>query len=171
MSSGEVRRRPEFQDIFARSETMATRHTFGGSSQHFNGNLGQEDTEGKMGQMRHAAEAVPQQARQVVEEYPLSTVLAVFGLGLGVGACVGMAMFSPSSSYSSSSWFPSMSSSGSSSWFPSMSSSGSSSWFPSMSSHGSSSWLPSGSNQSWFGNGSSNWSDNLMKSAKSACGY
>ena len=101
-------------------------------------------------------------ARQVVEEYPLSTVLAVFGLGLGVGACVGMAIFSSSSSYSSSSnWLPSMSSSGSS-WFPSMSSSGSSSWFPSMSSHGSS-WLPSGS--------SSNWTDNLMKSAKSACGY
>src|SRR5688572_11625955 len=99
---------------------MATRHTFGGSSQHFNGNLGQEDAEGMMGQMRHAVEAVPQQARQVVEEYPLSTVLAVFGLGLGVGACVGMALFSSSSSHSShsSSWFPSMGSSGSSSWFP-----------------------------------------------------
>jgi len=142
---------------------MATRHSFAGSSQHFNGNLGQEEGQGVMGQMRHAVEGVPQQAKQVVEEYPLSTVLAVFGLGLGVGACVGMALFSSSqSSYSSSSqWFPSMSSSGSSSWYPS-----------SMSSHGSS-WLPSGSNSSWFGgNGSSsNWTDSLMKSAKNACGY
>jgi hypothetical protein len=135
---------------------MATR-SFGGSSQHFNGNLGQEDAQGMMGQMRHAAEAVPQQARQVVDDYPLSTVLAVFGLGVGVGACLGMAMFSQNSSYSSSQWFPSMSSSGSS-WFPQMSSSGSS-------------WLPSSSNSSWFGNSSSNWTDGLMKSAKNACGY
>jgi hypothetical protein len=35
----------------------------------------------------------------------------------------------------------------------------------------SSSWLPS-SNQSWFGNGhASNWGNDLMKSAKSMCGY
>ena len=137
---------------------MATR-SFGGSSQHFNGNLGQEEGQGMMGQMRHAAEAVPQQARQVVDDYPLSTVLAVFGLGVGVGACLGMAMFSQSSSsYSSSHWLPSMSSSGSS-------------WFPQMSSHNSS-WFPSSSNSSWFGNGSSgNWGENLMKSAKNACGY
>jgi len=88
---------------------MATR-SFGGSSQHFNGNLGQDEAQGMMGQMRHAAEAVPQQARQAVEEYPLSTVLAVFGLGMGVGVCLGMTLFSSnSSSYSSSNWFPSMS--------------------------------------------------------------
>jgi hypothetical protein len=137
---------------------MATR-SFGGSSQHFNGNLGQEEAQGMMGQMRHAAEAVPQQAKQVVDDYPLSTVLAVFGLGMGVGVCLGMTLFSSSPpSYSSSNWFPSMSSSGSS-------------WFPSMSSQ-SSSWLPSSSNNSWFGgNGSSNWTDGLMKSAKNACGY
>jgi len=137
---------------------MATR-SFGGSSQQFNGNLGQEEAQGVMGQMKHAVEGAPQQAKQVVEDYPLSTVLAVFGLGLGVGACLGMALFSSSSSHASSSWFPSMSSHGSS-------------WFPAMSSHGSS-WLPSGSNSSWFGgNGSSsNWTDSLMKSAKNACGY
>jgi len=137
---------------------MATR-SFGGSSQHFNGNLGQDEAQGAMGQMRQAAEAVPGQARQVVDDYPLSTVLAVFGLGMGVGVCLGMTLFSQSSSsYSSSNWFPSMSASGSS-------------WFPAMSSHGSS-WLPSGSNSSWFGNGSSsNWTDSLMKSAKGACGY
>jgi len=137
---------------------MATR-SFGGSSQHFNGNLGQEEGQGMMGQMRQAAEAVPQQARQVVDDYPLSTVLAVFGLGMGVGVCLGMSMFSSSSSScSSANWFPSMSSSGSS-------------WFPSMSSQ-SSSWFPSSSNGSWFGgNGSSNWGENLVKSAKNACGY
>lgn len=139
---------------------MATR-SFGGSSQHFNGNLGQEDTQGMMGQVRQAAEAVPQQARQVVDDYPISTVLAVFGLGVGVGACLGMAMFSQSSSYSSYS---------SSNWLPSMSSSGSS-WFPQMSSRNSS-WFPSSSNSSWFGdNSSSSWADGLMKSAKNACGY
>jgi len=140
---------------------MATRHSFGSSSQQFNGNLGQEEAQGVMGQMRHAAEAVPQQARQVVDDYPLSTVLAVFGLGMGVGVCLGMTLFSSnSSSYSSSNWFPSSMSSHGSSWFPAMSSQGSS-------------WFPSSANSSWFGgNGSSsNWTDGLMKSAKNACGY
>jgi len=133
---------------------MATRHTYGGSQQHFNGNLGQEEAEGVMGQVRAAGEAVQSQAKEVIEEYPLSTVLAVFGLGLGVGVVLGSALFSQSSH--SSNWFPSGSSSN---------------WFPSMSSHGS--WLPSGSSNSWFGNSSNaaNWGDNLVKSAKSMCGY
>jgi len=133
---------------------MATRFT--GSPQHFNGNLGQEDQQGMMGQMRSAVAAVPDQAKHAVEEYPLSTVLAVFGVGIGVGVCVGMSMFSnhPSTSWSSSTWMPSSSSS----------------WFPSMSSHGSSSWLPSGSHNSWFGNHSPNWSDSLMKGAKNMFG-
>jgi len=141
---------------------MATRQ-FTGSSQHFNGNLGQRDAdrerEGVMGQMRSATEAAQSQAQQVVSEYPLSTVLGVFGLGVGVGVVLGSALFSSSSnsSYFSSSSFPS----GFSGWLPSnMGSQGS--WF-----NGSN----SGSN--WFGNGSnaSNWGDNLMQGAKSMCGY
>jgi len=134
---------------------MATRHTYAGSQQHFNGNLGQEDAEGMMGQVRAAGEAVGSQAKEVIEEYPLTTVLAVFGIGLGVGAVLGSAMFSQqSSSWSSSNWLPSGSSSN---------------WFPAMS-H-SSSWLPSGSNNSWFGNSNANWGENLVKSAKNMCGY
>jgi len=138
---------------------MATRHTYGGSQQHFNGNLGQEEAEGVMGQVRAAGEAVGSQAKEVIEEYPLSTVLAVFGIGLGVGVVLGSAMFCEreSSSWSSSNWFPSGSSSN---------------WFPSMSSN-TSSWLPSGSSNSWFGNNSnaSNWGENLVKGTKSMCGY
>jgi len=132
---------------------MATRHSFPGSSQNFNGaREGQNQGEpGMMGQVRAAGEAVQSQAQHVIEDYPLSTVLAVFGIGLGVGVVVGSALFSSSSSYSSSSWFPSASS-------------GQSSWFPSM----------GHSNGSWFGGSSSvpaNWSDNLMRSAKNMCGY
>jgi len=140
----------------------ATRHSFGGSPQHFNGNLGQEDQQGVMGQMKSAVSAVPDHARHAVEEYPLSTVLAVFGVGIGVGVCVGMSMFSnqSSSSWSSSNWMPSSSSS----WFPSMNAHNSS-WFPSMSSHGSS-WMPSSLNSSC----SSNWSDSLMRGAKNMFG-
>lgn len=132
---------------------MAIRHSYAGSSQHFNGAGEQEESQGLMDQVRGAGEAVQSQAQHVVSDYPISTVLAVFGIGLGVGVVLGSAMFS-SSSRSSSDWFPSMSSSGSS-WFPSMSSSNSS-WFPS-----------SSGNNSWFGsNGAS-----LMQGAKSMCGY
>jgi len=131
---------------------MATRHTFGGSPQHYNGNLGQEDAAGMMGQVRSAGEAVQSQAQHAVEDYPLSSVLAVFGIGLGVGVCLGMTMLTSSSN--SSNWYPS----------------GSSNWFPSMSGTGSA-WLPSGTQRSWFGNGGpSNWSDNLVQGAKNMCG-
>jgi len=146
---------------------MATRHSYTSAAQGFNGTREQgEQGEGTMGRARAAGEAVRSQAQHVVADYPISTVLAVFGIGLGVGVVLGSALFQPQSSWSSSSssWYPSGSSSN---WLPSSSSS---SWFPSMSS-GSSSWLPS-SNQSWFGNGhSSNWGDGLMKSAKNMCGY
>jgi len=139
---------------------MAIRHSYAGSSQHFNGAGEQEEGQGFMGQIRGAGEAVQSQAQHVVSDYPISTVLAVFGVGLGVGVVLGSAMFSSSSSCpSSSNWFPSMGSSGSS-WFPSMSSN-SSSWFPS-----------SSGNNSWFGgNSGSNWSDSMMQSAKNMCGY
>jgi len=141
---------------------MATRQ-FAGSSQHFNGNLGQRDAgreqEGMMGQVRAATEACQTQAQQAVTEYPLSTVLACFGIGVGVGVVLGSALFSSSSSsnYLSSSAYPSSFSN----WLPSGSSSPSS-WFNSGN---------SGSN--WFGNSSnaSNWGDNLMQGAKSMCGY
>lgn len=147
---------------------MATRHTYAGSSQHFNGTTeGEQQAQGMMGRVQQAGGAVQEQAEHVVTDYPISTVLAVFGIGLGVGVVLGSTLFSSSSSSNSySSWYPSGSSS---SWYPSSSSS---SWFPSMSS-GSSSWMPSGSNNSWFGNSnsSSNWGDGLMKSAKNMCGY
>lgn len=138
---------------------MATRHTYTGAAQGFNGTREQQaEQEGMMGRMKAAGEAVQSQAQHVVSDYPISTVLAVFGIGLGVGVVLGSSLFSSSSSNWSSS---------SSSWLPSGSSSN---WFPSMSSS-SSSWLPS-SNQSWFGNGhASNWGNDLMKSAKSMCGY
>lgn len=125
--------------------------------------------EGVLGQIRSAGGAVQSQTQHVVEEYPISTVLAVFGIGMGVGALLGASMFSSSSASSSSSnWWPSQSSS-SSSWLPSMSSD-SSSWWPTSSQ--SSSWLPaSNSNQSWLGNSGSNWCDAMSRNAKSMCGY
>ena len=136
---------------------MATR-SFAGSGQGFNGTREQqgEQGEGMMGRVRAAGDAVQSQAQHAVSDYPISTVLAVFGIGVGVGVVLGSTLFS-SSSHSSSSWLPSGSSSH---------------WFPAMSS-GSSSWLPSGSSNSWFGNSnnSSNWGDGLVKSAKSMCGY
>ena len=153
--------------IHEKERTMATRHSYTGAAQGFNGTREQQaEQEGMMGRVKAAGEAVQSQAEHVVSDYPISTVLAVFGIGLGVGVVLGSSLFSSSSNWtsSSSSWYPSGSSS---SWLPSGSSS---SWFPSMSSS-SSSWLPS-SNQSWFGNGhSSNWGDGLMKSAKNMCGY
>jgi hypothetical protein len=125
---------------------MATRHTFPGSAQNFNGAQEQQNPEGMLGQVRAAGEAVQSQAEHAITDYPITTVLAVFGIGLGVGVVLGSTMFaSPSSS---------------------------SAWFPSASSH-SSSWMPAmGSNGSWFsGQAPSNWSDSLMRNAKSMCGY
>jgi hypothetical protein len=134
---------------------MATRHTYGGSSQHFNGPMEQQgQSAGMMGQVKAAGEAVQSQAQHVIEDYPLSTVLAVFGIGLGVGCLLGAALIPSSSSSHSSSWFPSSSSS---------------SWFPSMSTG--SSWFPSSSNGSWFSGSTSNWGDNLMRSARNMCGH
>jgi len=124
---------------------MAMRHSYAESP---NGAREQEEGQSLMGQMRGAGEAMQSQAQHVVAEYPISTVLAVFGVGLGVGCVLGSALFSSSSSYqSSSNWLPSMSTSGPS-------------WFPSHA-----------SNHSWFGNGPSNWSDNLVQGAKNMCGY
>ena len=114
--------------------------------------------QGVLGQVRSAGGAVTSQAQHVVEEYPISTVLAVFGIGMGVGALLGASLFTSSSS----NWCPSQSSS--SSWLPSMS--GSSSWWPTSSQ--SSSWFP---NQSWFGNSGSSWGDAMSRNAKSMCGY
>jgi len=132
---------------------MATRQ-FSGSSQHFNGNLGQREAaaEGVMGQMRAAGEAVQSQAQHAVTDYPLSTVLACFGLGVGVGVVLGSALFSSSSSSYSSS-------------LPS----GFSSWLPSGSQGN---WLNTSNNGSnWFGSNPANWGDNLMQGAKNMCGY
>jgi hypothetical protein len=140
---------------------MATR-SFAGSPQNFNGAGEQgEQSQGFMGQIRGAGEAVQHQAQHVVSDYPLSTVLAVFGIGLGVGVVLGSAMFSSSSSCaSSSSWFPSSMGSGRSSWFPQMASSNSS-WFPS-----------SSSGNSWFGgNSGQNWGESMMEGAKNMWGY
>jgi len=157
---------------------MATRHTFAGSTQHFNG-AGEEGRQGQGGMMEQvssAGHAIQSQAQHYVEDYPLSTVLTVFGIGLGVGVVLGSSLMSSRSSSDwssgSSSWLPSSSSS----WLPSMSSS-SSSWMPS-SSH---SWMPSGSQSSWFGSSQPHsswfsssqphsWSDSLMRGAKNMFG-
>jgi hypothetical protein len=137
---------------------MATR-SYEGSGQGFNGAKEQAEqvAEGVMGRVRAAGGAVQSQAEHAVADYPISTVLAVFGIGLGVGVVLGSTMFSSSSSCSTSSgWLPS----------------GASNWIPAMSSN-SSSWLPSGSSNSWFGNANSasNWGEGLVKSAKNMCGY
>jgi len=134
---------------------MATRHTYAGSTQHFNG-TGEEGRQGQGGMMEQvssAGQAIQSQAQHYVEDYPLSTVLTVFGIGLGIGVVLGSSLMS---SRSSSDWF-----------------SDSSSWMPS-SSH---SWMPSGSQSSWFGSGQPHsswfsssqphsWSDSLMRGAK-----
>lgn len=128
---------------------MATRHSYAGTAQGFNGTREQEERADMMGRVRQAGEAVQSQAQHAVSDYPISTVLAVFGIGVGVGVVLGSSMFSPSSSWASSShWFPAATGS-------------------------STSWLPSGSSNSWFGNANqaSSWGDGLMRSAKNMCGY
>jgi len=129
---------------------MATRHSYAGTSQNFNG---AQEGQGVMGQVKAAGEAVQSQAQHTIEDYPLSTVLAVFGVGLGVGVVLGSSLFCASSSSSS----PESMFSG---WWPSSSSS--QSWFPAMS---------SGSHGSWFGNNPQNWTDSMVRNAKSMCGY
>src|SRR5437870_13897245 len=98
---------------------MATR-SFAGSDQGFNGAREQgEQAEGMMGRVRAAGDAVQSQAQHTVSDYPISTVLAVFGIGVGVGVVLGSSLFSSSSlwSSSSSSW---LHSGHSSNWFPSL---------------------------------------------------
>ena len=132
---------------------MATRQSYS----RFNGTTeqgGQQGGQDVMSQMRSTTQAMQSRAQNVVEEYPLSTVLAVFGLGLGVGVALGTSLFSSSSSSRyASNWLPS----------------GSSSWLPSSAQ---ASWFGNNNNPSnWFGNNPSNWSDSLVQGAKSMCGY
>ncbi len=120
---------------------MSTRQAYTGP-QNFNGV--QETAEKVMDQCRVATEAAQEQVQHTITEYPITTVLAVFGVGLGLGIAIGTSMFSSSHSSSSS-------------------------WYPASHSHG---WLPHmGSNQNWFGNSNQNWSDSLVRNAKSMVGY
>lgn len=98
-----------------------------------------------MQQARATGEVVQHQAQQTVEDYPISTVLACFGIGIGVGVLLGSSLFSAPqpSTFSASNWFPS----------------DRGNWFPS-------------SNDQWFNaNAASKWGKDLVSNAKSMVGY
>jgi hypothetical protein len=106
-------------------------------------------TEAVMGQVRAAGEVAQTQAEHAIKDYPISTVLAVFGIGIGLGVVIGSSMFPASASpMSSSNWWPAPPTNRGN-------------WFPAM-----------GQSNDWFnGAAASNWGDSLVKNAKSMCGY
>ncbi len=116
------------------------------SAQNFNGARETTTAEGIMDQCSAATNAAQEQVQHTIAEYPITTVLAVFGVGLGLGVVIGNSLFGSSNSSSYSSWYPTTNSQG---------------WMPSM-----------GNNQNWFGgNSNQNWSDSLVRNAKSMVGY
>jgi hypothetical protein len=125
---------------------MATRQTYPGST-NFNGTRddGESAASGMMKQVTAAGDAVRSQAQHSITDYPLSTVLAVFGVGVGIGVVLGTSLFqSPAPSRMSSYW-------------PSLGAA-----FPSM----------SNSHEPWFdGKAASEWGNSLVKNAKQMCGY
>jgi hypothetical protein len=143
------------------------RHTYAGSPQHFNGSMGEqgEGQQGMMGdlqqRMQSAGEQIQSQAQHYVEDYPLTTVLTCFGIGLGVGVVLGSAIMSSMSSepepesYMSRarSWLPA----GGSAAAHLPSAKDASSWFSSMSGN------VAASPSNWY---PSNWGDNLVQGAK-----
>ena len=87
---------------------MATR-PFADTPQRFNGRIEQGDPAhgGVVEKMRAATEACQLQTQHAISEYPLSSVLALFGVGVGVGVVLGTALFAPSRpSYLATNSFP-----------------------------------------------------------------
>jgi len=137
---------------------MTARHTYAGQPQHFNGSTEQNKpeagAEGMLGQVRAAGNAVNSQAQHSIEDYPISTVLAVFGVGIGVGVALGTLMFAQHEetvAEKAQRFLPE----GSSNWWPT---SAQAAQWPANASH-------------WFNSQNpGKWGENLMRGAKSMCG-